>query len=89
MTDFQPSLTDRIDDRERYNVNLSKTSYLTILFALEGDARDLIGDLTVGTNVEEAERKIETITEMMNSLSEFAIYATEFDAKKSKFTRVQ
>ena len=81
MTDYQPTLEDRTEDKERVRVNLSKSSYLSILFAVEGVAKELVGDLTVIVGTKEAEHKLEAINDLAVSIAEFALNHTEYKSK--------
>ncbi len=87
MSDYQPTLQDRIDDRERVNVQLSKTSYLSILFALEGLIVSEVRDLSVQSNYQEADKVLEVITELSNSMIEYAVHHTDYDGKKDTFQK--
>jgi len=81
MTDYQPTLEDRVDDRERVKINVSKSSYLSILFAVEGVAKELVSDLVVIVGAKEAEHKLEAINDLTVSLAEFALNHTEYKSK--------
>lgn len=81
MTDYQPTIEDRIEDKERVKLSISKSTYLTILFAVEGVARGYISDLVVCVGQQEAENKLEVINDLAVSIAEFAINHTEYKAK--------
>lgn len=81
MTDIQPTLTDRINARERWKLDLSDTSYVTIFSLLENAIRDNIEPLTAAVNIEETQKDIDLLTELMSSLSELVLNSRGFESK--------
>ena len=81
MQDYQPTLEDRINDRERVKVDLSRTSQLSILFAVEGVIKELVGTLVVQDNYQEAGKVLESIADLTASLTDFAIHSKEYDTQ--------
>jgi len=80
MNQEQPTLEDRIEDKERVRVNLSKDSYLTILFALESAAQDKIGVLTVA-GPDAAKKLLEKLNDLAVSIAEYTVNSTKYKSK--------
>jgi hypothetical protein len=80
MTDY-PTIEDRIDDRDRVKLSISKSTYLTILFAVEAVAAEKLSDLVVCVGQQEAEKKLEQVNDLAVSIAEYAINHTEYKSK--------